>query len=120
MKSHIVSLALIIAGTATAADVANQPMLTLEGAKAVAAAAAAYAREKHSPGGAIAIVDIAGTVIYLERLDGTFMNASEVSIGKARTAALFGKPTRVFEETVNKGRYAMLGVTAVAPFTPLQ
>ena len=77
-------------------------------------------RAKSAPGGAIAVVDPAGTVIYLERLDGTFANASAVSIGKARTAALFAKPTRFFEESVNKGRYAMLDVAAVAPFTPLQ
>jgi glc operon protein GlcG len=98
----------------------SQPTLTLEGAKNVAALAVASAKAKNAPGGAIAIVDTSGTVIYLERLDGTFLNASEISIGKARTAVLFGKPTRVFEDSVNKGRYAMLGVPAVAPFTPLQ
>lgn len=103
-----------------AATIASQPTLTLDGAKAVASAAIAYAKAKNAPGGAIAIVDASGTVIYLERLDGTFLNASDISVGKARTAVLFGKPTRVFEDTVNKGRYAMLGVPAVAPFTPLQ
>lgn len=96
------------------------PTLTLEGAKAVAASAIKHARAQNAPGGAIALVDAAGTVIYLERLDGTFLNASDISIGKARTAVLFGKPTRNFEDIVNKGRYAMLGVPAVAPFTPLQ
>lgn len=103
-----------------AADVANMPTLTLDGAKSVAAAALEHARGKAAPGAAVAIVDAGGTVIYLERLDGTFLNASEISTGKARTAVLFGKPTRVFEDLVNKGRYAMLGVPAVAPFTPLQ
>jgi glc operon protein GlcG len=108
------------AGVPMAAEVATQPTLTLDGAKHVAALAVASAKAKNAPGGAIAIVDAGGTLIYLERLDGTFLNASDISIGKARTAALFGKPTRVFEETVNSGRYAMLGVPAVAPFTPLQ
>jgi glc operon protein GlcG len=103
-----------------AADIANVPTLTLDGAKAVASSALDHARSKSAPGAAIAVVDASGTLVYLERLDGTFLNASEISVGKARTAVLFGKPTRVFEDLVNKGRYAMLGVPAVAPFTPLQ
>lgn len=120
MKSLAMFLGLVIAGSAAAAELASQPVLTLDGAKSVAASAIEYARGNSAPGGAIAIVDGAGTVIYLERLDGTFLNASEISIGKARTAVLFGKPTRVFEDSINKGRYAMLDVSAVAPFTPLQ
>lgn len=43
--------------------------------------------------------------------------AATVSTGKARTAALFGKPTKVFEELINKGRTAM---AALPDFTPLQ
>jgi uncharacterized protein GlcG (DUF336 family)/mannose-6-phosphate isomerase-like protein (cupin superfamily) len=115
-----IMLSALASGTAIAGDIASQPSLTLSGAKSVAASAVAYAQAHKAPGGAIAIVDTAGTVIYLERLDGTFLNASDISIGKARTAVLFGKPTRNFEDTINKGRYAMLGVPAVAPFTPLQ
>jgi glc operon protein GlcG len=118
--NKLITLALLLAGSASAADVSSQPALTLDGAKSVAASAIAYARSKQAPGGAIAVVDAGGALVYLERLDGTFLNASDISIGKARTAALFGKPTRVFEDLVNKGRYAMLGVPVVAPFTPLQ
>ena len=121
MKRFAVLLALAAgAAPALGADVADQPVLTLDGAKSIVAAAVAYAKRNGAPGGAIAVVDIAGTVIYLERLDDTFPNASEVAIGKARTAALFRKPTRAFEEAVNQGRYAMLSVPAVAPFTALQ
>jgi uncharacterized protein GlcG (DUF336 family)/mannose-6-phosphate isomerase-like protein (cupin superfamily) len=121
MKIARCSLLLIgLAHSVNSAEIGSMPTLTLEGAKSVAASAASYAHSKNAPGSAIAIVDAAGTVIYLERLDGTFLNASDISIGKARTAVLFGKPTRVFEDIVNKGRYAMLGVPAVAPFTPLQ
>jgi glc operon protein GlcG len=101
------------------ADIANHASLTLDGAKAIAAFALQYAHEHAAPGAAIAVVDAAGTLLYLEKLDGTFQNASSISIGKARTAVLFGKPTRVFEDAVNKGRYAMLAVPEVAPFTPL-
>lgn len=106
-------------GAAGADNLASRPNLTLDGAKALAAAAVGYAREHGAPGAAIAIVDAAGVVVYVERLDGTFQNAASISIGKARTAALFGKPTRVFEKTINEGRYAMLAVPEVAPLTPL-
>jgi glc operon protein GlcG len=120
MRIAVLFSALLVSGACIAADISNRPTLTLEGAKAVTSAALGYARSKAAPGAAIAIVDASGTLIYLERLDGTFLNASEISVGKARTAVLFGKPTRVFEDLVNKGRYAMLDVPAVAPFTPLQ
>jgi len=55
-------------------------------------------------------------LMALERLDGTFAMGATISIGKARTAVLFKKPTRVFEELINKGRTAM---TALDGFTPL-
>lgn len=101
-------------------DFIDQPMLTLDGAKRVAAAAVAYARNHGAPGGSIAIVDAGGHTIYLERLDGTFAAAADVSIGKARTAVNFQKPTRALEEAINKGRPALLPVGEVTWFTPLQ
>jgi glc operon protein GlcG len=104
---------------ARAADFVSRPTLTIDGAKSVAGAAIRYAHEHAAPGAAIAIVDAGGVLLYAERIDGTFQNAANISIGKARTAVLFGKPTRVFEDIVNKGRYAMLAVPEVATFTPL-
>jgi glc operon protein GlcG len=100
--------------------ITNQPTLTLDGAKRVAAAAVAYARSHGAPGGSIAIVDAGGQTIYLERLDGTFAASADVSIGKARTAVHFQKPTRALEEAINKGRPALLPVAEVTWFTPLQ
>ncbi len=90
--------------------------LTLEGANQVIAAALALARERHA-GGAIAVVDDAGNLMALQRLDGTFGAAASVSTGKARTAALFKKPTKAFEDSINNGRVAL---AAVAEMTPLQ
>jgi len=103
-----------------AADLAQSRALTLDGAKLVIAEATAFARANSAPGGAIAVVDTAGVLIGLERLDGTFPAASNISIGKARTAALFRKPTRDFENLVNKGRVTMTTLPDVTPFTPLQ
>jgi glc operon protein GlcG len=110
---------LLVVTTAHPAELGSSPTLMLDGAKALVAAAVRHAQMVKAPGGAIAVVDAGGSLLYLERLDGTFPNASAVSIGKARTAVLFGKPTRVFEDAVNKGRYTMLAVAEVAPFTPL-
>ncbi len=104
---------------ARADDVVNRPTLTLHGAKSIAAGALHYAHEHGAPGAAIAVVDAGGVLLYVERIDGTFQNAANISIGKARTAVAFGKPTRVFEDIVNKGRYTMLALPEIASFTPL-
>jgi glc operon protein GlcG len=113
------AVALLAIGRAQADGIAYTPTLNSEGAKAIVSAALSYARAHEAPGAAVAVVDSAGVLLYFDKLDGTFQNAAEISIGKARTAALFGKPTRAFEDIVNKGRYSMLALPAVAPFTPL-
>jgi glc operon protein GlcG len=91
--------------------------LTLDGAKAVAAAATAEARRLNA-GGAIAIVDEGGNLVYLERLENTFPAASTVAFEKARTAATFRRPTRDFENAIVKGGRTSL--VAVDVMTPLQ
>ena len=90
--------------------------LGLEGARLVAGAAEAKAKSLGA-GSAIAVVDQGGNLLYLARLDGTFPAGSMVSVGKARTAALFKKPTKFFEDVVNNGRTTMV---ALPDFTPLQ
>jgi uncharacterized protein GlcG (DUF336 family) len=62
-------------------------------------------------------VDDGGNLMALERLDGTFAAGANISIGKARTAALFKRPTRAFEDIIKNGRTAMV---ALSDFTPLQ
>ncbi len=120
MKSmKVFGLALAITGLSTVAhaQVADKKVLTLDGARQVIAGAVAEAKSKNAPGGVIAVVDDGGNLMALERLDGTFAAGANISIGKARTAALFKKPTKVFEDIVNKGRTTMV---ALADFTPLQ
>jgi glc operon protein GlcG len=96
--------------------VAVKHTLTLEGAKKVGEAAAAFAKANGaSP--SIAIVDEGGHLVYFTRFEGSFAAAANVSIGKAHTAAVFKKPTKDFEETINKGRFSM---AALPDFTPLQ
>ncbi len=99
------------------AQVINKKALTLAGAKTVIAAAIAAAKQKNAPGGAIAVVDDGGNVVALERLDNTFGAAANVSIGKARTAAIFKHPTRFFEDAIRNGRTSLV---SMPDFTPLQ
>ena len=84
--------------------------ISLDGAKKVVGEAIAYAKANNAPGGAIAVVDNGGNLIYLERLDGTFAAAAEVSIKKANTAALFKAPSAKLENSINGGRQALITV----------
>jgi glc operon protein GlcG len=103
----------------TPGQTAEKRSLTLEGAERIIAASKAKASELNAPGGVIAVVDAGGNLMALERIDGTFAAGATISIGKARTAVLFQKPTKVFEEIINKGRTAMAALPN-SFFTPLQ
>jgi len=116
-RIHILCVGLLSTAALVAADTAAKNSLTLEGAKKAGEAAEAYAAKVGSPGGAIAVVDDGGHLLYFVRRAGTFLGSPEISIGKARTAVEFKKPTRDFEEIIAKGRFAM---TALPNFTPLQ
>ena len=120
MKLIISAVGMLMALTfssISSAQTMQKKALTLEGAKRVIAAAVAEAKSKNAPGGAIAVVDEGGNLIAVERLDNTFAAGANISIGKARTAVLFKRPTKFFEDVINKGRTAM---TTVNDFTPLQ
>jgi glc operon protein GlcG len=109
---------LMFLGIASAAAAQTEKKgMTLAIAKQVIAAAVNEAKNNNAPGGAIAVVDEGGHVVALERLDHTFAAGANISIGKARTAALFKRPTKFFEDVINKGRTAM---AALPDFTPLQ
>jgi len=113
-------LAAFVATVAMAeAQTAPSRGITLEGARRLVAAAEAKARADGAAG-AIVVVDAGGNVILVSRLDGTFPAATEVATGKARTAALFRRPTKALEEVVNQGRTAMATLPGVTTFTPLQ
>jgi glc operon protein GlcG len=108
--SLLVALAFIAAaGRAQAQATEGKQALTLEGAKAIAAAAAAEAK-KGNEGGSIAIVDDGGNLMYLERIQPTFPMGATISTEKARTAALFQKPTKILEDAIVGGRTPLLNV----------
>jgi glc operon protein GlcG len=118
MRHRLPLLAAIAAlgTTPLAAQTANKPTLTLDGARRVIAAAESYARANRTTG-VIAVVDDGGNLMALERIDATFAAGANISIGKARTAVLFKRPTKFFEDVIRTGRTAMV---ALNDFTPLQ
>ncbi|HEX8288859.1 MAG TPA: heme-binding protein [Pyrinomonadaceae bacterium] len=99
------------------AQITEKKSITLEGARQVIAGAKEYARQNSAPGGVIAVVDDGGNLIALERLDGTFTAGANISIGKAKTAVMFKRPTKIFEDIIKNGRTSMV---ALPDFTPLQ
>lgn len=123
MRTNQIVLALAIAFTVGSVSSAENPAivqhrsLTLDGAKVAMTAIATEAKKTGSPGAAVAVVDDGGNLILSERLEDTFTAAWRISIGKARTAAMFRKPTSAFEKIIREGRTPMI---ALDDFTPLQ
>jgi glc operon protein GlcG len=74
----------------------------VDAAKKAAAAAAAEAR-KNGWFMAIAVVDPAGTLVYYEKADNTQLGSANVAVGKARSAALYKRPTKAFQDALAAG-----------------
>src|ERR687887_409383 len=86
------------------------------GADAVVAAAEKYANERgHRV--VIAIVDPHGELIELRRTPGAQIASSRVAVDKARTAAIFVRPSREIEEQVSKGRLGALALHGASALT---
>ncbi|MGH9669057.1 MAG: GlcG/HbpS family heme-binding protein [Terriglobales bacterium] len=109
-----VALAVVALSVTSQAQVITKKALTLDGAKKIAAAAEAEAKKKNAKV-VIAIVDDGGSLILLERLDDTQVASVDVGIGKARTAAIFRRPSKVFEDQIREGRVAALALTGATP-----
>jgi glc operon protein GlcG len=116
----VATLALLIASTVSLR--ADEPLtldrkvLSLTAARAIVAAAEAEAKAR-GLGVVIVVVDDTGNIIELTRMDSAQVASVNVGIGKARTAAIYRRPSRVFEEQIRSGRVAAL---ALADATPLQ
>lgn len=112
-KAKLITLFIVIGiaiGAACSAQTIATKNISLDAAKKVVAEAVKYAKANNAPGGAIAVVDNGGNLVYLERLDNTFAAASEVAIKKANTAALFKAPSSKLENAINGGRDALITV----------
>jgi uncharacterized protein GlcG (DUF336 family) len=89
-------------------------VITLEAARKMAAAGEAEAR-KNGWNVAITVVDANGDLILFQKLDETQPGSIKVSQGKARTAALFKRPTKAMEEMIAGGKTAFLAVEGIIP-----
>jgi glc operon protein GlcG len=90
----------------TAAQLTEKRALTLAAAQKMVAAAQAEAERQHLAG-VIAVADDGGWPILVVRMDNSAYVASvELAPGKARTAALFKKPSQALEDAINHGRFA--------------
>jgi len=90
--------------------------ITVEPAKKAAAAAIAEAR-KNNWTMAIAVVDTAGNLVYFEKMDGTQNGSVNIAVEKARSAALFKRPTKTFQDGLAQGGVGLrlLGLSGAVP-----
>lgn len=93
---------------------ANKPVLTLEDARRVAAAAEAEARANEWKV-VIAVVDDGGHLLYLQRSHDTQFGSVETAIAKAHAAVAFQRPTKASEDAVTSGRLIHLALPGVIP-----
>ena len=107
-------LVLVATSLAGLADLPTKRVLTLAVAKKIADAAEAEANKRGSTV-VIVVVDDGGHLLVLERLDDTQVASVEVGIAKARTAAIFRRPSKVFEDQVRDGRIAALALPGATP-----
>jgi glc operon protein GlcG len=103
------TMGLSLLAAAAHAQIVGKPALTLDGAKQIAAAAEATAKAEGARV-VIAVVDEGGSLLFLQRLDDTQVASVNVGIDKARTAAIFRRPSKVFEDQVKNGRVSALAL----------
>jgi glc operon protein GlcG len=117
LACSIVFGAVALLPPAATAQFAEKKVLTLEIARKIVTAAESEATRQHLAG-VVAVVDDGGWPILIERMDhAAYLASVELAPGKARTAALFKKPSQALEEAINHGRIA--AVTAQG-FTEMQ
>ena len=112
-------LALLLCVAAVQAQQMPNPYgapISLDNAKKAAATAITEAH-KNNWTMAVAIVDPNGTLVYYEKLDNTQIGSAQVAINKARSAALFKRPTKWFQDQVSKGGEGLryLGLEGAVP-----
>jgi glc operon protein GlcG len=113
MEKHLafvaVALGIVVGPVLAQAQLVEKTALTLDGAKKIAAVAEAKAKAEGARV-VIAVVDEGGSLLLLERLDDTQVASVNVGIDKARTAAIYRRPSKVFEDQVKNGRVSALAL----------
>jgi len=121
MSAHLLKALLLPALCVVGAAAQMMPnpyglTVSLDNAKKVAAAAQAEAR-KNNWNMAVAVVDTGGNLVYYEKADNTQLGSAKVAIGKARSAALFKRPTKAFQDALAAGGPGLrtLGLEGAVP-----
>jgi uncharacterized protein GlcG (DUF336 family) len=113
VRSLVLPASLGLIAAPAAPQLPTRSVLTLDAVKRVASAAEADAQRRGATV-VIAVVDEGGHLLLLERLDDTQVASVDVAIAKARTAAIFRRPSKVFEDQVKNGRIAALALPGAA------
>ncbi len=106
--------AVSLAGAQAQFSTTEVPALTYEGARKVAEAAGAVAEER-GVAPVVAVVDAGGDLIYLLRPDAAQVASANVSVDKARTAAIYRRPSKDFEDQASNGRPSALHLARAVP-----
>jgi len=118
MTSARIMLGVVLALSAGLASAQERPpygnSITVDQAKKIAAGALAESK-KNSWRMAISIVDNHGFPVYFERMEDTQTASIQIALDKAKTAAMFRRPSKAFEDGIAKGRVALLGLTGATP-----
>lgn len=109
------ALLCVVALPAQTAPTYGEPV-NLDTARKVAAGARVEAEKNHLQM-VIAVVDPGGDLVYFEKMDGAQTGSVQVAIDKARTSAMFRRPTKFFEDAVASGGAGLrfLGMRNVVP-----
>ena len=111
---------LLVLASAVIAGAQTPPLygapVSLDDAKKAAAAAVAEAKA-HGFLMAVAVADTSGMLVYFEKMDHTQNGSVAVAIGKARTSAMFKRPTKAFQDNIAAGGEGLrtLAVDGVVP-----
>src|SRR5262249_32954618 len=110
----LIGLLLFLAPMSVQGQLLDKKILTLEAAERVAAAAQAEAKKRNATV-VIVVVDDGGYPLVLKRLNDTQVASVDVGIGKARTVAIFRRPSKDFEDQIKNGRVASLVLPGATP-----
>lgn len=106
------ALLLVLTPLGARAQLADTKTLTAEAVKTMLATAEATARANRW-NVSIAITDANGDLLGFLRLDGASLGSVDISLGKARTAARYARPTKVYADRVLADTLTILSVPGV-------
>jgi glc operon protein GlcG len=81
-------------------DTPYGPPISLDRAQAIIRAAVAEAKKRDWKMN-VAVVDSGGNLVAFQRMDGAMLASIQIAEHKARAAATFRRPTKVFEDGIN-------------------